>query len=65
VTQIYGESGGVGQHCEPSVAISKTTQRFAKGLVETTFAGSHAIEGNAESTPECRISWLDEAFLRA
>jgi hypothetical protein len=48
-----------------NTAISKTTQRLAKGLVETTFAGSHAIEGNAESTPEFRISWLDEAFLRA
>jgi class 3 adenylate cyclase len=69
VTQIHGESGpatALGDAvnlasrlqtlAEPgTVYLSEATQRLVQGLVETTFAGEHAIKGKAESQKVYRL----------
>ena len=69
VTQIRGESGqatALGDTvnlasrlqtlAEPgTVYLSEATQRLVQGLVETTFAGAHAIKGKAEPQKVYRL----------
>jgi class 3 adenylate cyclase len=47
-----------------TVYLSETTQRLVQGLVETTFAGTHAIKGNAEPQRVYRLDALREGATR-
>jgi hypothetical protein len=78
VTQIHGESGSataVGDTvnlasrlqtlAKPgTVYLSEATQRFVQGLVETTFAGEHAIKGKATSQKVYRLEAIRRGAAR-
>ena len=78
VTQIRGESGpmtALGDTvnlasrlqtlAEPgTVFLSETTQRLVQGLVETTFAGDHAIKGKAEPQKVYRLDAIRHGATR-
>jgi len=78
VTQIRGESGpmtALGDTvnlasrlqtlAEPgTVFLSETTQRLVQGLVETTFAGAHAIKGKAEPQKVYRLDAIRHGATR-
>ena len=78
VTQIRGESGpttALGDTvnlasrlqtlAEPgTVYLSEATQRLVQGLVETTFAGEHAIKGKAERQKVYRLEAIRRGATR-
>ena len=78
VTQIRGESGPVTALgdtvnlasrlqtlAEPgTVYLSEATQRLVQGLVDTTFAGEHAIKGKAEPQKVYRLEAIRQGATR-
>jgi class 3 adenylate cyclase len=78
VTQIRGESGPVTALgdtvnlasrlqtlAEPgTVYLSETTQRLVQGLVETTFAGAHAIKGKPDLQQVYRLDAIRQGATR-
>jgi class 3 adenylate cyclase len=78
VTQIRGESAAMTALgdtvnlasrlqtlAEPgTVCLSEATQRLVQGLVETTFAGSHAIKGKAEPQKVYRLDSIRQGATR-
>jgi class 3 adenylate cyclase len=78
VTQIRGESAAMTALgdtvnlasrlqtlAEPgTVYLSEATQRLVQGLVETTFAGAHAIKGKAEAQKVYRLDAIREGATR-
>ena len=78
VTQIRGESAAMTALgdtvnfasrlqtlAEPgTVYLSEATQRLVQGLVETTFAGAHAIKGKAEPQKVWRLDSIRQGATR-
>jgi class 3 adenylate cyclase len=78
VTRLHGESGPVTALgdtvnlasrlqtlAEPgTVCLSEATQRLVQGLVETTFAGAHAIKGKTEPQKVYRLESIRHGATR-